>query len=63
MELKLPDRIRKATYITVVMGTAILVPLHQFGVVPDVVMAVWASVSGAASLLAALNVPGKPDRR
>lgn len=55
-QLNLPAQVRKAIYIAVVMGTAVLVPLHQFDVVPDVVMAVWASVSGAASLLAAVNV-------
>lgn len=60
MQLNPPDKVRKAIYVAVVMGTAVLVPLHQAGVVPDVLMAVWSSVSGAASLLAAFNVP-KPE--
>lgn len=59
MEINLPPKVRIAIYITVVMGTSVLVPLHVFHIVSDVVMAVWTSVSGAASLLAAFNVPKK----
>lgn len=56
MELNFPPKVRAAIYILVVMGTAVLVPLNLAHVVNDVVMSVWTSVSGAASLLAALNV-------
>lgn len=52
----LPDNIRKAIYIIVVLGTAVIVPLNAAGIVSAVVLAVWTSVSGAASGLAALNV-------
>ena len=61
MELNLPDNVRKAIYIIIVLGTAVIVPLNLYGIVPDVTMAVWTSVSGAASLLAALNVNGTPE--
>lgn len=60
MQLNLPSKVRAAIYIIVVLGTATLVPLNVAGVVNDVVLSVWTSVSGAASLLAALNVT--PDR-
>lgn len=60
MQLNPPDKVRKAIYVLVVLGTAVVVPLHQAGIVPDVVVSVWTSVSGAASLLAAFNVP-KPE--
>jgi hypothetical protein len=60
MQLNLPPKVRKAIYIAVVMGSAVMIPLDQFDAIPDVVMAVWVSVSGAASLLAAFNVP-KPN--
>lgn len=56
MEVNLPPKVRIAIYITVVMGTAVLVPLNVAGIVNDVVMSVWTSVSGAAALLAAFNV-------
>lgn len=55
-DFNLPPKVRAAVYVTVVLGTALLVPLNVAGVVNDVVMSVWTSVSGAASLLAALNV-------
>lgn len=56
MDINFPPTIRKAIYVLVVMGTALLVPLHQFGSVSDLALAVWSSLSGAASLLAAFNV-------
>ena len=56
MEVSLPPKVRVAIYIIVVMGTAVIVPLNMGGVVSDLVMSVWTSVSGAASLLAALNI-------
>jgi NCAIR mutase (PurE)-related protein len=59
MELNLPPKIRAAIYIIVVIGTATLLPLNLAGVVDNVVLSVWTSVSGAASLLAALNVNTK----
>lgn len=61
MEINLPSRVRATIYVLVVMGTAVLVPLNVAGVVNDVVLSVWTSVSGAASLLAALNVT--PDNK
>lgn len=59
MELNFPSQVRQGIYITVVLGTAIVVPLHAGGVVSDLVLNVWASLSGAASLLASLNVNHK----
>lgn len=56
MDVIFPRKVRVAIYITVVLGTAVLVPLNVAGVVSDVVLAVWTSVAGAASGLAALNV-------
>ena len=56
MELNFPPKVRSAIYIIVVLGTATLVPLNVAGVVDNVILSVWTSVSGAASLLAALNV-------
>jgi hypothetical protein len=56
MQLNFPPKVRAAIYILVVLGTATLVPLNVAGVVNNVVLSVWTSVSGAASLLAALNV-------
>lgn len=59
MDVGFPWKVRAAIYITVVMGTAVLVPLHLGHVVSDLVMAVWTSVAGAASGLAALNITRK----
>ena len=59
MELNFPPKVRAAIYILVVLGTSVLVPLNVAHVVNDVVLSVWTSVSGAASLLAALNVNTK----
>lgn len=56
MNITLPARLRVAIYITVVLGTAVMVPLDAAQVINDVVMSVWTSVAGAASALAALNV-------
>ena len=59
MDINFPPVVRKTIYITVVIGTAVLVPLNVANVVPDVAMNVWNSVAGAASLLAAFNVNKK----
>lgn len=59
MDVVFPPRVRVAIYVCVVMGTAVLVPLNVAHVVSDLVMSVWTSVSGAASLLAAINVAKK----
>lgn len=59
MEVSLSPKVRVAIYIIVVMGSAIIVPLNLGGVVSDLVMSVWTSVTGAASLLAAINVNKK----
>ncbi|WP_131816203.1 hypothetical protein [Mycolicibacterium porcinum] len=56
MTLNVPYKVRATIYVIVVMGSAVLVPLNLNGVVSDVVMAVWTSVAGAASGLAALNI-------
>jgi len=56
MNLNPPAKTRAAIYITIVMGTAVLVPLHAAGVVSDLVMSIWTSLAAAASGLAALNV-------
>lgn len=56
MEIIFPPKVRAAIYIIVVLGTAVLVPLNVASIVNDVVLAVWTSVAGAASGLAALNV-------
>lgn len=59
MPLNLPPKVRSAIYILVVMGTSVVLPLHAAGVLNDLALSVWTSVSGAASLLAALNVASK----
>ncbi len=56
MDIIFPAKVRAAIYIIVVIGTAVLVPLNVGGVVSDLILAVWTSVAGAASGLAALNV-------
>lgn len=56
MDIIFPPRVRAMIYVIVVLGTAVLVPLNIGGVVSDLVMSVWTSVSAAASALAALNV-------
>ena len=56
MNVIFPPQVRVAIYIIVVLGTAVLVPLQAAHIVSDLVMAVWTSVAGAASGLAALNV-------
>ncbi len=56
MKLNPPYRIRITIYVITVIGTAVLVPLHQSGLLPDVVLAVWTSLAGAVSGLAAINV-------
>lgn len=58
MQLNPSPKVRTLIYVAVVMGTALMVPLHVGEVVSDLVFNVWTSVSGAASLLAALNVSG-----
>lgn len=58
MQLNPSPKVRTIIYILVVLGTAILVPLNIGHVISDLAMSVWTSVSGAASLLAALNVTG-----
>lgn len=59
MDVGFPTPVRKTIYVVVVLGTAVLVPLNLGGVVPDLVLAVWTSVAGAASGLAALNTPSE----
>lgn len=56
MQISFPPKVRAGIYITVVLGTAVLVPLHAAGLVNDVVISVWTSLAGAASALAAFNV-------
>lgn len=56
MQLNPPAKVRVAIYVIIVMGTAVLVPLNVAHIVSDLVMSIWTSVSGAASLLAAVNV-------
>jgi hypothetical protein len=56
MKLNPPPKVRVLIYVLVVLGTAVLVPLNVGHVVSDLIMSVWTSVSGAASLLAASNV-------
>lgn len=62
MEIIFPPKVRAAIYILVVLGTAVMVPLHAGAVVSDLIFNVWSSVAGAASLLAALNVTGVTKR-
>lgn len=57
MDVGFPASVRKAIYVIVVLGTAVLVPLNLGDIVPDLILAVWTSVAGAASGLAALNTP------
>lgn len=56
MEINLPASVRQAIYVTVVIGTALVVPLNASGIIPDWVALVWTSLAGAASLLASGNV-------
>lgn len=56
MEIKLPAKIRLTIYLIVLFGTALIVPLQAYGRITDLVVAIWTSVAGAASGLAALNV-------
>lgn len=56
MEVVFPVKVRATIYVLVVLGTAVLVPLHAGNVVSDLVLNVWTSVSGAASALAVLNI-------
>lgn len=58
LDLNLSPSVRKVIYVVVVMGTALVVPLGAAEVVNDTVVLVWTSLSGAASLLARLNVTG-----
>lgn len=60
MEINLPSRIRAVIYICVVLGTAIVVPLHAAKEISDLFLNVWTSVAGAASGLALLNVTPDP---
>lgn len=59
MEVGFPANVRKAIYVTVVLVTAVVVPLNAVGMAPDWIALVWNSVAGAASLLASLNTPAK----
>lgn len=56
MEVVFPVKVRATIYVLVVIGTAVLVPLHAGNVVSDLVFNVFTSVAGAASALAALNI-------
>lgn len=56
MQLNPPPKVRATIYVVVVLGTAVLVPLHTANAISDVVMNIWTSVTGAASLLAAINI-------
>ena len=59
MDNVFPPNVRKVIYVLVVLGTAVLVPLNNSGVVSDLWMSVWTSLSGAVSALAYLNVSSK----
>jgi hypothetical protein len=59
MNLVFPPKVRATIYILAVMGTAVIVPLNAAGIISDVILSVWTSVTGAASALAALNVSSK----
>ena len=59
MQLNPSPQVRTLVYIVIVLGSAVLAPLNIAGIINDIVMSVWVSVSGAASLLAAINVSGK----
>ena len=56
MKINLPDTARQVIYVIVVLGTALIVPLEAGGIVPTLVLTVWSSLAGAASLLAAFNI-------
>lgn len=62
MDVLFPPKVRAAIYILVVLGTAVLVPMHTGEVVSDLLFNVFTSVAGAASALAALNVANKSDK-
>lgn len=59
MDVLFPRKVRATIYVLVVMGTAVLVPLHAGHAVSDLAFNVWTSVAGAASALAALNLSRK----
>lgn len=56
MKLNPPHNVRVAIYVITVVCTAVVVPLHLAGLLPDVVLSVWTSLAGAAAGLASLNV-------
>lgn len=56
MEIKIPSKVRLAIYLIVLFGTAVVVPLQTYGRISDLAVAMWTSIAGAASGLAALNV-------
>lgn len=58
MQLNPSPKVRAMIYVLVVLGTAVFVPLHAAHAISDLVFNIWSSVSGAASLLAAVNVTG-----
>lgn len=60
MSLNIPSKVRSTIYVISVLGTAIILPLHEASVVSDLVLKVWMSLTGAASGLAAFNVT--PDK-
>lgn len=59
MNINLPPNVRATIYVLVVLGTAVVVPLNLAHILSDTVMAVWTSVAGAASGLAAFNMGTK----
>ena len=59
MQLNPSPQVRTLVYIAIVLGSAVLAPLNIAGIISDTAMSVWVSVSGAASLLAAINVSDK----
>lgn len=59
MDIIFPAKIRATIYVVGVLGSAVLVPLNVAGVISDLVMSVWTSLSGAAFALAALNITRK----
>lgn len=61
MSKLLPDNVRKGIYITVVLVSAVVSPLGIAGVLPPIYVAVWTSLAGAASGLAAYNVSNEDD--
>lgn len=49
------SRVRAVIYVVLVLGTAVVLPLHEASMVSDLVLKLWLSLSAAGHVLARLN--------